>query len=62
MQLEDSGNLVELAELMRRVVQNPNDELAVARLKARLRKSDTREFTKALILVMLVDPLAGVQQ
>jgi hypothetical protein len=62
MQRPVSGNLVELADLIRCVVQNPDDELAVARLKVRLRKSDTSEFTKALVLVMLVDPLAGVQQ
>jgi hypothetical protein len=47
-------NLTELADLIRLVVRNPDDEVAVQRLKVRLRKSDTAEFTKALILVMLV--------
>jgi len=49
------SDLTELATLMRRVVQSPHDELAIQRLKARLRRSHTAEFTKALILVMLVE-------
>jgi hypothetical protein len=49
------SDLTELADQIRRVVQSPDDEVAVQRLRARLRKSDTLEFTKALILVMLVE-------
>jgi hypothetical protein len=47
-------DLVELADLIRLVVRNPDDAEAVERLRARLRRSDTSEFTKALVLVMLV--------
>jgi hypothetical protein len=46
-------DLLELATLMQLVVQNPDDELAVQRLKNRLRKSDTVELTRATILLML---------
>jgi hypothetical protein len=49
-----SGNETELADLIRCVVQNPHDELAIQRLKARLRSSHTVEFTRALILVMML--------
>jgi hypothetical protein len=49
-----SGNETELADLIRCVVRDPGDELAVQRLKVRLRRSHTAELTRAMILVMML--------
>jgi hypothetical protein len=50
-------SLTELAELIRHVDLNPDDQAAVTRLRTQLRASDSSELMKALSIAQkLVEP------
>ena len=49
-------SLTELAELIRHVDLNPEDEAAITRLRAQLRASDSSELIKALSIAKIAEP------